>query len=73
MTISKAERAPQGLRDSVTGQYTHSLAAMCQCGHTMGDHACCGPVKTRDCMAHDVHPNTPYCDCKGFRAARARK
>lgn len=65
--------APQGSRDSVTGQYTHKLSAICRCGHSMGEHAGCGPVKTRDCMAHDVLPNTPYCDCKGFRAARTRK
>jgi hypothetical protein len=59
-----------GERDTPTGQFTVRMDRVCKCGHTMGSHAAAGPVKLRDCMAHDVDPDvTERCECNGFRRA----
>lgn len=60
-----------GQRDTPTGQFTARLDKLCKCGHTLGSHAAAGPIKSRQCMAHECDDAvTETCHCAGFRAAK---
>lgn len=56
-----------------SGQYSHSMEAVCVCGHRLGQHLGEGPVSKRACVAHECDDGPEdECTCTGFRKRRLK-
>ena len=57
-------------RDKHSGQYAHTIEALCKCGHPLGLHTAAVAAAVRECLAGDF--GHEHCECNKFRKVKVQ-